>query len=259
MVAFRSVEQRRAECFSYGTQLRERLLAQYMAKYGYTDRPFLKDVVDDAIEEGLGARVLEEILPLDRYAQSEIVGHRVIVSVNSRAGEIPRVKHTAGVIYVGKWHEAIHVDGHLKPTQGAVAGEPQPLPLFEDVRERVIVCRGTGWQKHENPQWEFTAENGGLAAAIAAADLMRCESFLELLARVKQGGDLGRYAWRLLYDTADHIGVNPPALLRYFGHRGLCRLVTEDGVRSLVADPQLFAGVTWLESEAATAIAMEQP
>lgn len=259
MANSRYVEQRRAECFSYGTQLREVLLQRYMANYGYTDRPFLKDVVDDAIEEGLGARVLEEVLPLDRYAQSEVVGNRVIVSVNSRAGEIPGVKHAAGVINVGKWHEAIHVDSHLKPAQGAVAGETQPLPLFEDVRERLIVCRGASWQRHENPQWEFTAENGGLAAAIAAADLVRCDSFLELLARVKQGGDLGRYAWRLLYDTADRIGVNPPALLRYFGHRGLCRLVTDGRVNSLVADPQLFAGVAWLESEAASAIPTNKP
>jgi hypothetical protein len=245
------IERRRAAAMAYGITLREKLLGRFMRKYGYTERPFLKDVVDDLIEDedGLYARLREEPLPLDRYAQSEVVGGRIVVSINSRVAEMPNVKHADGVVYVGKWHEAVHVDGHLQVGEGAVADEPQQLPLFDATRSRLIVCRGAGWQTHENPEWELTAENGGLAAAIAAADLLRCDSFLDLLDRIKRQSDLGGYGLRLLYDTASRIGVNPPALIRYLGRRGLCRLVRDDAGARLVADPKLFEDPLWLEVE----------
>ena len=89
----------------------------------------------------------------------------------------------------------------------------------------------------EESEREFIAENAGLALAIAGADLARCEAWRELEGLATKGGDLGGRGWRLLYATAEAIGVNPPALLRYFGHRGWFHIKEDRGRRRLIAAP----------------------
>jgi len=69
----------------------------------------MKDVIDDLIEDVQGARLLEDVLPLDRFAQAEIVDNRVVVTINKRVMDMPGVKNVTGVALVSKCHESIHI------------------------------------------------------------------------------------------------------------------------------------------------------
>ena len=70
-------------------------------------------MTEDIIEDPLGARLMVEPLPLDRFAQSEMVNGRAIITVNSRISEMPKVKDVQGFSYVAQWHEVEHVDRDL--------------------------------------------------------------------------------------------------------------------------------------------------
>jgi hypothetical protein len=54
------------------------------------------------------------------------------------------------------------------------------------------------------------------------------------------GGDLGSVGWRLLYQTAEFLGVNASALVTYFTHRGLCYVERVGDRPRLMAAPRLF-------------------
>ena len=73
----------RADCWTLGIHVREALMWKYMAERGEGRRPLVKDVVDDLIRDGLGARLREEPLPLDRFAQTEVVRGRIEITVNN--------------------------------------------------------------------------------------------------------------------------------------------------------------------------------
>ena len=206
-------------------------------------RPFLKDIVDELIEDCQDARLVTGILRLDRFAQTELDRGRVVVTINSRIAEIPGVKDAAGVAYAAKWHESIHVDQHMTPPPGALQREQ--LPLFDETPDyRLIVCRATG-RSRALPPIEVFAETAGLAAAIAEADLLRCPDFLRFRSLAEHGGDLGGLGWRLLYRCAEAIGVNISALVRYFEQRRLCRVERSGGTSRLVADAPLVRGCAW--------------
>ena len=64
------IERKRAEAWNLGIAHRESLVNQYMTKHALRERPFLKDVVGALIEEVQGARLLEEVLPLDTFGQT---------------------------------------------------------------------------------------------------------------------------------------------------------------------------------------------
>ena len=237
-----SLETRRANCWAEGVQHRERLLREYMVANGLRERTFLKDVIDDLIREVQGARLRSEVLPLDRVAQTEVVGGRVEVSINSRIAEIPGVKDAAGVAYVAKWHESMHV----AQASGSDADELQsPLPGLEVEIPRLIYCRGIKALQPGSAAREFVAENAALAAAIAGPDLARSSAFLRFESLAAAGGDLGPFGWRLLYEAAEDIGANISALTRYLQQRGVVRIEEEGGRRRLIAAPQLFGRLDW--------------
>jgi hypothetical protein len=233
----------RDDAWAFGIAHRERLVRRYIETRGLDTRPFLKDIVDELIEEIQEARLIEGVLPLDRFAQTERDRGRVVVTVNSRIAEIPGVKDAAGVAYAAKWHESIHVDQHMTPAPDDRDG--QQLPLFGDTPDhRLIVCRAVG-RGRRLPPIEVFAETAGLAAAIAEADLLRCSHFLRFRALAEQGGDLGGRGWQFLYRCAEAIGVNISALVRYFEQRGLCRVERSGGKARLIADARLIRGCTW--------------
>lgn len=237
---------RRRECWSIGISLRESLLQQYMTRHGLRERPFLRDVVDELIEDMQGARLLEAPLPLDRYGQSEIERGRPVITINSRINLLPGVKDVAGTAYVAKWHESTHVDRHLVEHRADEVEAQLMLPIISVERPRLIVCRTAGSRNVGQPAVEFEAENAGLAAAIAVADLQRTIAFRDFIQLARRGGDLGPGAWHLLYGTAAAIGVNITALVRYLEQRGLCRIVPHAGKQRVTADPQLFTDPGWL-------------
>jgi hypothetical protein len=217
-----------------------------MMENALNERPFLKDIVDDLIRDIQHARLREDVLPLDRYAQSEVIGGRVEVTVNSRIAEIPGVRYASGTGYVAKWHESIHVSLDLAVVRKNSFSQAQcPLPGFEVEPPQIIVCRTVAPASSADAEREFIAENAGLAAAIAQADLERSSAFVRFQRLVSDGLEHGGDAWRLLYDASDDVGVNITALVRYSEQRGLFR-VTENGRRRIIAAPRLFGGMEWM-------------
>jgi hypothetical protein len=238
-----SLEKRRAACWEFGVQFRERLVSEYMAANDLMERPLLKNVIDDLIRETLEAGLIKEVLPLDRFAQTEEVNGRIIVSINSRISAMPEVKDVDGVEYVAKWHEAVHVGRDFLPTGSmSPADEQLAFELFDVEQPRLIVCRKVPGPEWRLPMLEFMAENAGLAAAIAGPDLARCPAFDQFKRLAQGGGDLGRRGWALLYETASFVGINITALNRYLTQRGMFQIIDEGGSRRILAAPQLFGG-----------------
>jgi hypothetical protein len=234
----------REDCWIIGIRHRERLLRDYMVSNGLTVRPFLKDVIDDLIEEVQGARLREEVLPLDRFAQTEMVDGRAIVSVNTRVDHVPGVKDVAGIVYVSKWHESIHVDRDFDDDASDIPlGGARPASRVQS--SRLIVCRSTGVRRGIVPRWEFVAENAAIAAAIAGPDLARSRAFFKFQRLAAGRGDLGSGGWTLVYEISKDIGVNTAALLRYFGHLNICQVIDEGNRRRLYAPPGPFKELEW--------------
>jgi hypothetical protein len=75
-----------ADCWSLGVRHRERLLQQYLQGHRLRTRPLLREVVDDLIEEVQQARLRVDVLPLDRFAQTERVGDRIEVTMDGVTG-----------------------------------------------------------------------------------------------------------------------------------------------------------------------------
>lgn len=159
---------------------------------------------------------------------------------------MPGVKDAIGVANVAKWHESIHVARDVDVGASNARDHQVALPGFDARPPSLIVCRTRGPSASRVPEYEFTAENAALAAAIAGADLVRCGAFRRFQHLAEAGGDLGTTAWRPLYETAQVIGVNITALVRYLEQRGLFRVVEQGGKRRIIADPQLFEGIEWL-------------
>lgn len=236
------LQQRREWCWNYGVHHRERLVETYMAQRGLKKRPFLADIIDELIEDIQEARLVEAVLPLDRFAQTERCGGRVVVTINSRIDQIPGVKDAAGVAYEAKWHESLHIDRDMgRPAPPAPWLKAPSGAALQPVA--TVVCRSMGRKGTlAEREREFIAETAGLAASIAGADLERCSSFREFQCRTADGGDLGWIGWELMRRTAMFLGVNRSALVKYLQQRGLIRIVERDGARRLIASPQRVQG-----------------
>jgi hypothetical protein len=150
--ANRSLDTRRANAWGLGILHRERLLRGYMDTKGLVERPLLKNVVDELIEEVQGARLRDEVLPLDRFAQTELVRGRAVVSINSRLADIPGVKDAAGVGYVAKWHESVHVERDLGGLGSDGSAAQAMLPGSEAQVPRLLVCRWVNPDRRSIPQ-----------------------------------------------------------------------------------------------------------
>jgi hypothetical protein len=219
-------------------------LDEYTIRNGLNARPFLKDVIDDLIEDIQGARLRRGVLPLDRFAQSEIVGGRIEVTINSRIPEMPTVKDIAGVELVSKCHESLHIARDFRQAsldEGAMLMTSSPTR----VQTRQIVCRHSWVRCAPVPLYEFVAENAALATAIAGPDLIRSRGFIRFQRLAGNRGDLGRRGWEALYDVCAEIGVNVSALVRYFGYLGLCQVIEDGSHRRLYVTPGPFRELAW--------------
>ena len=242
----------RAACWALGIQVREALVWKHMAEHGLRDRPLTKDIVDELIREGLGARLREEPLPLDRFAQTEVVRGRIEITINTRISEMPRVKDVAGVSYISKWHEIIHVPQDLgcrkvdrRLVEAALPGIE--TPVLRVAGRRVTFCRGGPLGRQRASTREFIAENAAYAAAIGVPDLRQCPAFSRFTAlRAGRGGFSG-WSWELLHQSADFLGVNRAALVRYLVHRGFVRVSQSRGRPRLMPTSNFYRGIGWLE------------
>ncbi len=230
------VSQRRQEAHEFGRAHREALLAEWMLLTGETTRPLLWQIIDELIEDVLHARLRDEVLPLDRFAQTERVNGRLEVSVNSRLREMPRVKNIEGIRFVAKCHETIHLVRDF-PEVSSEVGSQIHLPGLNLEVPQIVVCRGfRDARSSEEKARESFAENAGTATAICSEDLLRCHDYLEFVDLISKGGDPGKYGWRLIYQVADFIGVNGPLLAKFWQQQGFIK-VGSDG--HLLAQPIL--------------------
>jgi hypothetical protein len=236
----RWLESRRREAWRYGIEHREALVQRMLTRLGLRDRPLLKDIVEELIEEDQGVRVRDEVLELDTYAQTTLVNGRPVVSINSRIGEMPGVKDAAGARHVALWHESIHIPRDILPTSRWNVHDQFKLPGFDVEATPLVVCKSRKPLRPEEKAREVFAEAAARAAAIAQPDLQRCPAYREYERRAARGGELGRSGWRLLYETAAFIGVNITALTGYFEQRGWHRVESRDGGQRLIAHPQLI-------------------
>ena len=232
---------RRNEAWQLGVGLRERLLADFMEMDGLHERPLIKHVIEDLVQDVQRARLRDEVLPLDRFAQCELMNGRAVVTINSRIAEMPGVKDPEGVRIVAIGHEVVHVDQHLNPNPTISPAQQLMLPELDLETPQAILCRSAGGAgRAGQPAQEFLAENAALAMTIALPDLQRCAAFLAFQRLAADGGDLGGAGWHLLYKVAEFIGINITALVTYFSHRGLCHVTTDGSRRRLMAAPKLF-------------------
>lgn len=233
------IETKRRQAWALGVQHRELLVAEYMAEFGLSERPLLKDIVDDVIEEIQRARLLEGVLPFDTFGQTEMVNGMPEVTINSRIAEMPGVKDASGVGYTTRWHESFHVANDLAIGPTAPGTRQLTLGGLEQGPSRLIVCRSHAAGIPTIAGQEFMAENAGIAAAIAYADLERSAAFQDFKLMLGRGSDLGGSGLNLLYQAAEFIGVNPSALIGYLEKKGIYNLVRQNGKTRLFANPQM--------------------
>jgi hypothetical protein len=137
----RFVDRQRRAAWEFGRSHREGLVSGWMREHGETTRPLLREIIDELIEDQLHARLREEVLPLDRFAQTERVNGRLEVSVSSRIAEMPRVRDPRGVAYIAKWHETVHVVRHF-PSEVSADQRLQPsFPGLTAEPPQLVACR----------------------------------------------------------------------------------------------------------------------
>ncbi len=213
------------------------MVAELMRRYNWRSRPFVKELIDEIITEVQEARLLYDVLPLDRYAQTEVIGNRVEVTINQRIGEMLGVKDVDGCIHVAKWHESDHllrdVPALLQPP------DPSSSPIYSSPIAQAILCRSVGRLSSDEAAREARAENAAKAAAIAGPDLERCIPYRHFRFLAANNGDMDRAGRSLLREIAWLVGVNRNAVATYFEQRGWFRVVSENGRRRWLPNPQL--------------------
>ena len=245
------LDRNRAQLWRIGVEHRETLVAQHMARFGWTERPPIHLIYDELIEEIQGVRLLDGPLPMDRYGQTELKANgRPVITINSLIGRMPRVKDEHGVAHVAAWHESIHI---------LVDVERRDLPPLTDLRNGLeastsspFLCQATNGDEHRWSLWEQAIEAAALAAAIADADLRRSTNDMKFARLAANGGDMGPEGWRLLSWISTAIGVNRTALRRYFEQHGICHFTQEDGTPRLIGTQQPFGGFVCLEPKSAS-------
>ena len=101
------LERNRTDIWRIGVEHRETLMAEYMALYRPTERPTVHCVYEELIGEIPEARIIHAPLPMDRYAQTELVKGRPEITLNSLIGRMPGVKDEHGIRHVAAWHESV--------------------------------------------------------------------------------------------------------------------------------------------------------
>jgi hypothetical protein len=240
----------RGALWAIGVEHREALMTKYMLFYSLTQRPMLKTVFREVIGEVQEVRILDGPLPMDRFAQTEIVDGYPEITINSLIGRMPRVKDPHGIGHVAAWHESIHIPvdvewRYLPPNTYLISG-------LEGSTSSPLLCAATGVSPHRWSLHEQAIETAALAAAVADADLRRCHNYLNFLELASWGGDMGPLGWQLLASISAVIGVNRTALRRYFEQHGICRLLDDAGEHRLIGTQQPFGGFVCLEPESAS-------
>jgi hypothetical protein len=217
-----------------------------MAQYQLTERPMLKDIIEDIITDVQEARLLRGVLSLDTFAQTERVGERLEVTLNVRIPQMERVNDPALVEHVALWHEDIHIEVDFPASPPPELGAIQlSLPDMNPPPPHLIMCRRRTSGFGPETEREFRAENAALAAAIAEPDLYRCEAFLRFQPLAERGGELGSRGWRLLYEITESIGVNISALVRYLTYRGLIHTETDGENQRLYGSNRWDGRLEW--------------
>lgn len=218
------------EAWAFGRSLRSSLLEQYEREYG-TAAPPPAQIGSELLTDFVDVRLSYDALPLNVYAETTWQDGKPLVTVNSRTNEIEGVKDAQGVINVGVWHEAIHVERDLS----AVRLGPQGV--FDGMLPNLtIAChrdRQRSQRRGDEFRREFFAEEAGRAAAVSYPHLIRTEHFRNFIYFTERRLTSQADAWRALYAAAEAIGVNISALVRQLESEGYLT-VERSGGRSIL-------------------------
>lgn len=124
-----------------GNLVAQRLITTYMAEYGLTQRPFVKDVIESLLADVQQARIIYGALELDTFAQTERVGHRPEITVNTRIHEMENVNDAALIVPVALFHESVHIDVDFVAEPRNLADSQPTLPGLGAELPRLIMCR----------------------------------------------------------------------------------------------------------------------
>jgi hypothetical protein len=233
-----------------GVEHRETLVVEYMTRHHLTRRPLLKNIWHELIEDIQDVPIVDEPLPMDRFAQTELVNGRPRITINTLIGRMPKVKNPERIRPVSGWHESIHIP---------VDVERRDIPPLTELTSGLgadtsspLLCQAI---TRDPQQWslrEQAIEAAALAAAIADADLKVGSAYLNFLEYTSWGGDPDGVGWHLLCQVSASIGVNVTALARFFEQHGLCRRVMRAGRFHLHGVKRPFRGFVCLEPESAS-------
>ncbi len=229
----------RRQAWAFGRDLRDRLVDDYRREYGIAIPPPPAFIMDELLTDFLDVTLRFDPLRLDRFAQTEWLDGRVVVTINSLTHEIPGVKDPQGVQNVAKGHEAVHVVRDIKALQ---AEQGNRFPGF-DVPLK-IVCYRARRPGSDFDRREFWAEEAGRAAVVSHRALGRSAAFQALMKLEPGSMRANGEAWRLLYKASRDIGVNSRALVTQLRLEGLIDVSKEDGRNVLRVQPSLFDWVT---------------
>lgn len=234
-----SVRAIRHRAQQHGRALRDALLAQFADEYGLQSTPPPALIVDELITDLLGAELRRLPLPDDRFAQTQVIGGRVVVTVNSLAGAFEGVKYPDLVENVAKWHEVVHIDRDLQ----ALDRGPQ-LALEGLGPPPLVACyRRVAGDRADSR--ESFAEDAGRAGAVSYRHLFDTQPFRELVRLGSRRTDrpLRGEGWRLLYGAAEAIYVNPSALVTQLRFDGWITVERHGDAAGLLLQPALLASV----------------
>ena len=99
----------RRRAWTFGREVRNRLVGKYRLEYGLEIGPAPVLIVDELLTDFLGVDLRYDPLPLDRYAETEWIHGRAVVTVTSLTIDIPGIKDAGGIQNVTKCHEVMHV------------------------------------------------------------------------------------------------------------------------------------------------------
>ncbi len=94
------IDANRPRLWQMGVEHREALVAEYMALYRPARRPLFKEVWRELIGDIQRVRVVDGPLPMDRFAQTEVVNGRPEITINTLITRMPRVKDPGPIKHV---------------------------------------------------------------------------------------------------------------------------------------------------------------
>jgi len=238
------LQSRREAAWADGRERIDHLLYKYQQLYHLAVAPPPALVARELIRDILCVPLFFDPMPLDRYAEVQLVDGQPRVTVNSEIERMEGVKDSEGVANVAMLHEVMHIE---RDVSALVAPASMQLPGFEE--PPAIICYRAPRDADrggEIAEREFWAEEAGRAAAVSLPALRRTQPFNELIRTGRATTGAIKGAWPLLYESAAQIGVNISALVKQLTLESYISVVLRNGMADEIhVQPTLEGTKEW--------------